>query len=43
MELALYNTIIGGGSLNGKAFSYGNLLGSSEGDESVRSDWFEGE
>jgi len=43
MELCLYNAVLGGGDLQGKAFSYENRL-ATWGDESAkRADWFEGE
>jgi DUF1680 family protein len=43
MELCLYNAVLGGGDLHGKAFSYENSL-TTYGEESAkRKDWFEGE
>lgn len=40
MDLCLYNNIMTAMSLDGKAFTYVNQLGSSEGDKSGREDWF---
>ncbi|KAG5743522.1 hypothetical protein H9Q70_013766 [Fusarium xylarioides] len=40
MELCLYNNVMTAMSLDGKAFSYVNQLGSSESDKSVREEWF---
>ena len=43
LELCLYDAVLGGGSLDGKGFSYANKL-ATYGDESgLRSDWFEGD
>ena len=41
MELCLYNSVLTGVSLDGKAFTYVNQLGSSETDLSERHDWFQ--
>jgi DUF1680 family protein len=41
MECALYNTVLGGKSLDGKAFTYVNHLASSPTDLSKREEWFE--
>lgn len=43
LERCLYNAVLGGGSLNGKKFSYANKHATSDGEESVRSDWFQGQ
>jgi DUF1680 family protein len=40
MELCLYNNVMTSMSLDGKAFTYVNQLGSSDGDKSVREEWF---
>lgn len=40
MDLCLYNNIMTAMSLDGKAFTYVNQLGSSEADKSGREDWF---
>ncbi|KAF4451551.1 hypothetical protein F53441_5508 [Fusarium austroafricanum] len=40
MELCLYNNVMTSMSLDGKAFTYVNQLGSSEADKSVREEWF---
>jgi len=40
MELCLYNNVMTSMSLDGKAFTYVNQLGSSETDKSVREEWF---
>ncbi|KAI1333726.1 hypothetical protein F5Y15DRAFT_410162 [Xylariaceae sp. FL0016] len=40
-ELCLYNNIMTGMSLDGKAFTYVNQLASSEQDKSVREEWFD--
>ncbi|CEF77516.1 unnamed protein product [Fusarium graminearum] len=40
MELCLYNNVMTSMSLDGKAFTYVNQLGSSESDKSVREEWF---
>ncbi|KAJ0127088.1 Uncharacterized protein HZ326_29810 [Fusarium oxysporum f. sp. albedinis] len=40
MELCLYNNVMTAMSLDGKAFTYVNQLGSSESDKSVREEWF---
>jgi len=42
MELCVLNAVLGGGSLNGKQFSYANKQ-ATYGDEATRKDWFEGE
>ena len=41
MELCLYNAVLTGMSLDGKAFTYVNQLASSEGDVSQRHEWFQ--
>ncbi|EAW07939.1 glycoside hydrolase family 127 protein [Aspergillus clavatus NRRL 1] len=41
MELCLYNAVLTGMSLDGKAFTYVNQLASSEADLSRRYEWFE--
>ncbi|KAI5306040.1 transcription factor TFIIIB subunit brf1 [Ascosphaera pollenicola] len=41
MELCLYNAVLTGMSLDGKAFTYDNQLGSSDDSPSRREDWFE--
>ncbi|KAJ5805616.1 Six-hairpin glycosidase [Penicillium pulvis] len=41
MELCLYNAVLTGMSLDGKAFTYVNQLGSSDQDISQRHEWFE--
>ncbi|KAJ5691491.1 Six-hairpin glycosidase [Penicillium malachiteum] len=41
MELCLYNAVLTGMSLDGKAFTYVNQLASSEKDISQRFEWFE--
>lgn len=40
MDLCLYNNVMTAMSLDGKAFTYVNQLGSSEADKSGREDWF---
>lgn len=40
MELCLYNNVMTAMSIDGKAFTYVNQLGSSEIDKSGREDWF---
>lgn len=40
MDLCLYNNIMTAMSLDGKAFTYVNQLGSSEADKSSREEWF---
>ncbi|KAM0187279.1 hypothetical protein ACHAPI_011192 [Fusarium lateritium] len=40
IELCLYNNVMTSMSLDGKAFTYVNQLGSSESDKSVREEWF---
>ncbi|KAJ8114717.1 hypothetical protein OPT61_g3463 [Boeremia exigua] len=40
MDLCLYNNVMTAMSLDGKAFTYVNQLGSSESDKSGREDWF---
>ena len=40
MELCLYNNVMTSMSLDGKAFTYVNQLGSSESDKSIREEWF---
>lgn len=41
MELCLYNAVLTGMSLDGKAFTYVNQLASSDQDLSQRHEWFE--
>ena len=41
MELCMYNAVLTGISLDGKAFTYVNQLGSSDGDPSKREEWFD--
>ena len=41
MELCLYNAVLTGMSLDGKAFTYVNQLASSDQDLSERHEWFE--
>lgn len=41
MELCLYNAVLTGMSLDGKAFTYVNQLASSDQDISQRHEWFE--
>ncbi|KAI1085310.1 glycoside hydrolase family 127 protein [Whalleya microplaca] len=41
MELCLYNAVMTGLSLEGKAFTYVNQLASSESDKSQREEWFD--
>ncbi|KAI5298257.1 hypothetical protein KEM55_003615 [Ascosphaera atra] len=41
MELCLYNAVLTGMSIDGKAFTYDNPLGSSEESISERQEWFE--
>lgn len=41
MELCLYNAVLTGMSLDGKAFTYVNQLASSDQDLSQRREWFE--
>src|SRR4051794_40969148 len=41
MELCLYNAVLTGMSLDGKAFTYVNQLASSDNDLSERHEWFE--
>ena len=43
MELCLYNAVLGGGDLHGKAFSYENRLATFGDESALRADWFEGE
>lgn len=43
MELCLYNAVLGGGDLHGKAFSYENRLATYDDETALRKDWFEGE
>lgn len=43
MELCLYNVVLGGGSLDGKAFSYANKHATWGDEVATRSEWFEGE
>ncbi len=42
MELCLYNAVLGGGSLDGKAFAYANKLATYGDETAIRNDWFEG-
>lgn len=42
LERCLYNNVIGGGSLNGKQFSYANKHATSGDETATRNDWFEG-
>jgi DUF1680 family protein len=42
MELALLNAVLGGGSLNGKQFSYANKQATWGDETAIRKDWFEG-
>ncbi len=43
MELCLLNAVLGGGSLNGKQFSYANKQTTCGDEAATRNDWFEGE
>ena len=43
MELCLLNAVLGGGSLNGKQFSYANKHATCGDETALRNDWFEGE
>lgn len=43
VELCLLNAVLGGGSLNGTAFSYANKMATWGEETAVRKDWFEGE
>ena len=43
MELCLLNAVLGGGSLDGKQFSYANKQATSGEETAMRKDWFEGE
>jgi DUF1680 family protein len=43
MEVALLNAVLGGGSLNGKQFSYANKQATWGDETAIRKDWFEGE
>lgn len=43
LERCLYNNVIGGGSLNGKQFSYANKHATYGDEVATRADWFEGE
>ena len=42
MELCLLNAVLGGGSLNGKQFSYANKQATYGDEVATRKDWFEG-
>jgi DUF1680 family protein len=42
MELCLLNAVLGGGSLNGKQFSYANKHATWGDEVALRNDWFEG-
>ena len=42
LELCLYNAVFGGGSLDGKGFSYANKLATYGEESALRSEWFEG-
>ncbi|KAJ9097606.1 hypothetical protein QFC21_004640 [Naganishia friedmannii] len=41
IELCLHNAVLGGGSLDGKAFSYANKMATYGDETAVRADWFE--
>ena len=41
LELCLLNNVLGGGSLDGKAFAYQNRLATSGEDSTIRMPWFE--
>ncbi|RKU40428.1 hypothetical protein DL546_003015 [Coniochaeta pulveracea] len=41
LELCLYNAVLGGGSLDGKGFSYANKLATYGDESALRSEWFE--
>lgn len=43
MELCLLNAVLGGGSLDGKQFSYANKQATWGNEVATRCDWFEGE
>lgn len=43
VELCLLNAVLGGGSLDGTAFSYANKMATWGDETAVRKDWFEGE
>ncbi len=43
MELCLYNAVLGGGSLDGKSFSYANKMATCDNEVATRNEWFEGE
>ncbi len=43
LELCLHNAVIGGGRLDGKAFSYANKHATCAGETAQREEWFEGE
>lgn len=42
LELCLYNAVLGGGSLDGKGFSYANKLATYGDESALRAGWFEG-
>ena len=42
LELCLYNAVLGGGSLDGKGFSYENKLATYGTESALRSEWYEG-
>ncbi len=42
LELCLHNAVLGGGSLDGKAFSYANKMQTSGDEVATRAHWFEG-
>ncbi len=42
VELCLHNAVFGGGSLDGKAFSYANKMATYGDEVATRADWFEG-
>lgn len=42
LELSLLNAVLGGGSLDGKQFSYANKQATSGEEVATRKDWFEG-
>lgn len=43
MELCLLNAVLGGGSLDGKAFAYANKHATYGDETAIRKEWFEGE
>jgi hypothetical protein len=42
MELCLLNAVLGGGSLDGKAFAYANKHATYGDETAIRKEWFEG-